>query len=401
MTGKSGEIGRVELIALIAAMFSIVAMSVDAMLPALPNIAQDFGLESTTRAALILTTFLFGMGMGTFFAGPLSDSIGRRPVAIWGFMLFLLGAFLAAVAPTMEMMIVARVLQGLGASGPRIACLAIVRDRYSGNEMARLMSFAMMIFLIVPAVAPALGAFILTVAHWRAIFVLFIVMGAAILIWFVTRQAETLKPEDRAPFRFNHILQNAQFMLTTPQACVAILVQMLGFALFFVSLSMAQPIFEDIFDRVDSFPYWFGGLALVSIVASLVNAQLVGRYGMRRLVSVSFVITTVLTTFALLLLIADAPGVFVVYLVWQGWVLMQIGLTAANLNALAVEPMGHAAGLGSSIIAGIATGGGATIASGLAQLYDGTLVPLYSIVLIASLIGLFLMIRLRRVEALA
>ena len=180
-------------------LFATIAFSIDAMLPALPVIAAELSPLATNRAQLILSAFVFGMGAGTLFAGPISDAIGRKPTIAGGMLLYIAGAVMAHYAGSLEVLLIARVIQGLGAAGPRIAGLALTRDLYEGREMARVMSFVMTVFMIVPAVAPAIGAGIIAFAGWRGVFLAFVIFGLVALTWVSVRQPETLAPAHRRP----------------------------------------------------------------------------------------------------------------------------------------------------------------------------------------------------------
>ncbi|WP_372833859.1 MFS transporter, partial [Puniceibacterium confluentis] len=148
---------RVEFIALIAMLFATIAFSIDSMLPALPEIGAALSPGNLNRVQLVITSFVLGMGIGTFFTGPLSDTFGRKPVVLCGAILYIVASLVAARAQSLEVLLAARVVQGLGAAGPRVVALAIIRDLYQGRGMARIMSFVMIVFTLVPAIAPSMG----------------------------------------------------------------------------------------------------------------------------------------------------------------------------------------------------------------------------------------------------
>ncbi len=399
VSDTTSETSNVEFIALTAMMFAIVAFSVDAMLPAMPHVATDLGLSNPQHAPLILTAFLIGMGCATFVAGPISDAVGRRPAVFGGLLIFALGAFLSWRAQSFEGMIAARFLQGVGAAGPRVACLAIVRDRFAGAEMARIMSLASVLFLMVPAFAPIIGAMIIRFVDWHNIYALFVIYAAILAVWFGSRQTETLHAEDRRPISPAQLLRTLKEILRHPTTRMSVMIQTLLMALLFSVVTMVQPIFDITFGRADSFPYWFGALALISSAASFANARLVIRFGMRNLISVALWLQFALTSAAILLFLVGAPGQFWIYLVWQLGAMAQVGLTNANLNSLALEPMGHVAGATSSVIGSFSIFGGAVMASVAAPLFDGTPVPLFMIALILVVASRFLLSAMLRKEA--
>ena len=379
-------------------MFATIAFSIDAMLPALPAIAAEMAPGGVAQAALVMTFFVIGMGLGTFFTGPLSDAMGRKPVVYLGLAVYALGAVLSWIAPTLELMLAARVLQGLGAAGPRVVSTAIIRDLYAGRAMASILSLTMMVFLLVPAIAPLLGQVIAETAGWRAIFPAFLLFGVILLVWFGVRVSETLPPEHRRPLRWPLMTDAVRQMFAHRTVRLSIYVQTLMLMILFSILTMVQPIFEVTFDRADSFPVWFGAIALASGISSLLNAAIVGRFGMRRLVTWALAAQVLISTVFVLWMMADLPGLFWFYIFWQWGVMFQGGLTVANLNAIAMEPMGHIAGMAASVIGAVSTVLGAAFASPIGLMFDGTPMALVVTVLLACVLASVLMQQMRRAE---
>jgi MFS transporter, DHA1 family, multidrug resistance protein len=392
------NLSKAEFIALMAMMFATIAFSIDAMLPVLSDIADDIAPYGVAQAAQIVIFFVIGMGAGTFIAGPLSDAMGRKPIVYLGLAIYAVGAVLSWVAPTLELMLAARVLQGFGASGPRIVSTAIIRDLYSGRGMASILSLTMLVFLLVPAMAPLVGAVIADLAGWRAIFASFLIFGLILLIWFAVRIKETLPPVERRPLRFSLMLDAVHQMFAHPTVRLSIIVQTLMLMILFSILIMVQPIFDVTFQRIDSFPLWFGAIALASGVSSLLNAAIVGRYGMRRLVTWALLAQVVISTTFMIWMISDMPGLFWFYIFWQWGVMFQGGLTVANLNAIAMEPMGHIAGMAASVIGAVSTILAAALAAPIGLLFDGTPLPLVVTVLLACVVASVLMQFMRRAE---
>ena len=388
------RLSRLEFIALIAMLFATIAFSIDAMLPAIPEIAHALTPDNPNRAQLIVTSFVLGMGAGTLFAGPLSDSLGRKPVIVGGAVLYCVGALLAHEAPTLETLLAARVLQGLGAAGPRVVSLALVRDLYKGREMAQIVSFAMMIFTLVPAVAPLLGSGIIAAFGWHAIFLAFLVFAAFSTSWLMLRQPETLPPPARRPLQAGPLMQALREVLTNRVVVIAIAVQTLCLACLFGTISSTQQIFDVTFGRADSFPVWFAVIALMSGSASLINAALVVRVGMRALITWTLRIQLILSLiFVLLFSFAQLPDVaiFACYVLWTTSVFMLAGLTLGNLNALALEPLGHIAGMAASVSGAVATVLAVGIAAPLGLAFNGTPVPLAAGVFVLVLLSSLLM----------
>ncbi len=390
----AARLSPVEFIALIAMLFATIAFSLDAMLPALPEIARELVPGDINRAQLIVTSFVLGMGIGTFVAGPLSDSFGRKPVIIGGAALYCLAALAAYAAPTLETVLAARVAQGIGAAGPRIVSLALVRDLYKGREMARVVSFAMMIFTLVPAIAPLAGSLIIAGFGWRAIFLAFIGFAALSILWLGLRQPETLPAAARRPMSAGALTQALREVLGNPVVVISIAVQTLCYAALFATLSSTQPIFDVTFRRGGDFPFWFAVIAILAGSASFINASFVVRLGMRLLVTATLAAQILLSLAFLVLAWSGAlsePVYFALYIGWTVSVFMMAGLTLGNLNALALEPLGHIAGMAASTTGAIATVAAVALAAPLGLAFDGTPLPLAAGTMVLSAAGLGLM----------
>jgi MFS transporter, DHA1 family, multidrug resistance protein len=397
----SERMSRAEFIALIAMMFATIAFSIDAMLPALPEIGAQLSPSDLNRAQLILTSFVLGMGIGTFFTGPLSDALGRKAVIAGGAVIYIIAAAVAWASSSLEMVLMARVVQGLGAAGPRVVAMAIVRDLYSGRQMARIMSLAMMIFTLVPAIAPLMGAGIIALIGWRGIFAAFVLFSLISVIWMAVRLPETLSVADRRPFKPRLLLNSVKEMFAHPTVRLSILVQVLCMGILFTMLTMVQQVYDIVFDRAESFPFWFGAVALISGSASVLNAALVVRLGMRRMVTWSLGAQILLTTGMIGMGTLDLSDTayFGCFVAWQATVFFMAGTTLGNLNAIAMEPMGHIAGMAASVIGSIATVAAAAIAAPIGLLFDGSLIPLTAGILLMCIVGFVLMLEMGRQEA--
>ncbi|MEM7709797.1 MAG: multidrug effflux MFS transporter [Pseudomonadota bacterium] len=388
----------VEFVALMAMLSATIAFSIDAMLPALPEIGATLSPDDPNAAQLVIVAFVFGLGLGTLFSGPLSDAIGRKAVMLGGAGLYCGAAAWAAFAPSLEALLLARVVQGMGASGPRVAAQAMIRDLYMGRGMAKVSSFVMMTFTLVPAVAPLLGAFIIAGFGWRGIFWAFVLFSGITGLWLALRQPETLSPGRRRPVRLASLVHAAREVLGHANVRRAIMVQALVFGILFSTITSVQPIYDRTFDAADTFPLWFGAVAIVAGSASFLNAKLVERLGMlwllRRALGFHVVLSTGLGVAWSSGLLPDGAR-FPVFLLWQVGSFALAGLTVGNLNAIAMQPMGHIAGMAASVISALSTVLSVVIAAPIGLAFDGTPVPLMAGTALCGGAALWLATRLR------
>ena len=368
-----------EFVALMALITSLVAMSIDAVLPALPSIAFDLAVSDYRQTQWVITSIILGMSFGQLFFGPLSDAFGRKFAITSGVALFSLGSVIAMTANSLTMLIVGRVLQGIGVSGPRIASMALVRDKYVGDQMARVMSFVMMVFIVVPMLAPIIGQWILHLWGWQAIFAF--VMGLAILatIWLNVRQPETLAIESRRPFHISSVLETALKVLKNPRVFGFSVTSGLVFGGLLSYVSSAQAIFQDIYLLGESFPYYFAALAFGIGLASLTNSTLVVSLGSLRLsimaLSAMLVLSTILLVVALLNRGIPPLSVFMTL----GFaVFFCVGILFGNLNSLAMVPLGRMAGIGAAVIGSVSNLVAVPVAGAVGWFFDGTLIPIVS-----------------------
>lgn len=389
------RLGRTEFVALVAMLFATIAFSIDAMLPALPEIATELSPDAPNRAQLILTSFVLGLGLGTLVTGPLSDAFGRKPVIVAGALLYCAAAALAWWEDTLELVLAARVLQGLGAAGPRVVALAIIRDLYEGRRMAQIMSFVMLVFTLFPAVAPLIGAGIIALAGWRGIFAAFVLFSVISVVWLMVRQPETLAPAKRRPFRLPVLWAGAVEVLTDRHVALTIAALSLIFGMLFTVLSTTQPVFDETFGRAVEFPYWFALIALVAATGNVLNARIVMVLGMRRVAATALLGQAALSAAMVAYGMTDPWATATAFPVFVGWtasVFFIVGLTIGNLNALAMVPMGHIAGMAASVIGSIATVAAVMIAAPVGLAFDGTPLPAATGVLVCATLA-FLFVR--------
>ena len=388
-----------EFVALIAALFAIVAISIDAMLPALPQIAASLSPDAPNRAQLVVTSFVFGMGLGTLFMGPLADRFGRKPVIIAGILGYMLAALACYFATSLSVLLVARMVMGIAASAPRTVSTALVRDLFKGRAMAQVMSFVMMVFTLVPAVAPWMGQQVIYLAGWHAIYLAYMLIALATMLWVAFRQPETLAPQNRRSLALGSLWTATKELLGHRIVVLSILCQALTLGSLFATLSSMQGIFEQRFDQAENFPLWFAFIAMCAMSGSIISARVVMRVGMRAVVVTTYAGVLALT---LALLLLNCTGLmtetlaFAAHLLWSIALFAMMGLSLGNLNALAMEPVGHIAGLAASVVSAIATVGSVLLAIPVGLAFDGTAIPLMTGVSVFVGLALVLMIALDR-----
>jgi len=366
-----------EFVALMATMTALIALSIDMMLPALPAIAATLGVRRANDSQLIVSLLFLGFGFGQFFYGPVSESVGRKPAVYVGLALFSAGCVLALVARSFPVMLVGRVLQGVGVGGPRAMTIAFVRDRFEGRAMARVMSFVMAVFILVPVIAPSIGQVVFRAAGWRMIFGAYLTLGLVVWVWFAWRQEETLSPARRLPLSLANIARGAREVVGNRLAVGYTLAAGLIYGAFIGYLSSVQQILQEQYALGPKFPLYFSTLAIALGGASLCNARLVGRYGMRSLarLALRLVCAVSIGFLAVVILRGGHPPLWslIAYLLVS---FFGIGLLFGNLNALAMQPLGHIAGIGAAVVGGSQTLISLACGTIIGQSYDNTVVPL-------------------------
>lgn len=367
--------GFKQFVAFIAAVMATNALAIDAMLPALPEIADSFGLPDVLQTQWVLTAYLLGFGAAQIVYGTLSDRYGRKPVLLFGLSLYVLAAVGTYFAPTFGLMIAARIVQGIGAAATRVLAVSIVRDCYAGRRMAQVMSLAMIVFLAVPVLAPSVGQIIILVAPWRWVFGVLALFGSLVLLWTVSRLPETLHPEDRRPISLDNILHAFRTVLSNRVAVGYMLAMTVVLGGLFGFLNSAQPIFAQAFGVPHLFTTIFAGIAMSMAFASLTNARLVGHIGSRRISHAALLGFIALAMLHVLVGSLGGESLWSFVLV-QAAMMFCFGLVAPNFNAMAMEPMGHVAGTASSVMGFVSTVGAALLGFWLGQRFDGSTVPL-------------------------
>lgn len=380
-----------EFVALMASLMSIAALSIDALLPALSHIGIAINSFDATEHQMLITMIFLGLGVGQLFFGPLSDSFGRKPIVYMGFAVFGIASIICVFAPSLEWMVAGRILQGIGLSAPRTITVSIIRDMYKGDYMARIMSFVTAFFILVPVVAPAFGKLIMDSMGWEAIFYMQLFFGLLIALWFWKRQPETLKPEYKIPFSARIFLDGLKEVVKHRETMAFTMISGLVTGAFLVYLSASQHVFEEQYHLIDEFPFIFAGLSISIGLSTFLNGTLVLKFGMRRL---AFMALTAFFGVAGLyvLLFWNTPGnpdlwVLLIFLSTQ---FFSLGFIWGNLRSIAMEPIGHIAGIGAAITGFVSTLLSIPIATYIGSFVDTTVLPLFLGLAICGLVSLII-----------
>ncbi|PYF83301.1 MULTISPECIES: multidrug effflux MFS transporter [Marinomonas] len=389
---SSAGMGSKEFTLLVATLMSITAISIDALLPALGIIGNELGAVTENQPQLLISMLFLGLALGQLICGPLSDSSGRRPILFGGFAMYLVGTVVCYQADSLEVLMLGRFIQGLGVAGPYISAISLVRDLYHGDKMARIMSLVMMIFVLVPAIAPTLGQAILLVSDWRGIFEMYLVYAAILIVWIGLRLKETLPKAHRIPFSKKGFVEGFKEVITNKATASYTVCMGLMFGSFMGYLNSSQQIFQVQFKTGELFALYFGLLALVLGFSSLVNSRIVEKFGAKYIAfrATCLVVVASMLFFALHSFVSISLWMFLIY---AAVLFFCFGLLFGNLNSLAMEPMGHVAGIASAVIGSVSSIMAMGIGTIIGQMYNNTLMPISGGFSILGLLAVFLLFR--------
>ncbi|MFP4846186.1 multidrug effflux MFS transporter [Winogradskyella sp. PE311] len=379
-----------EFVVLMAALMSIVALTIDAVLPALPLIGDYLSVNDTADNPKLITSIFLGLGFGQLVFGPLSDSFGRKPIVYAGFILFVIASIICITTKNFEMMLLGRVLQGAGLAAPRTMSIAMIRDSYDGDYMAKIISIVVMVFILVPVIAPSLGQFLMNQYNWKFIFTFTLVFGILVMIWFWLRQPETLKDKYRIPYRLSIFKTGTIQFFKIKSAVIYTLLSGFITGSFMVYLSTSQQIFEKQYGLAEEFPLIFASLAISVGLATFMNSQLVVKYGMKRIVHLSMVSFILISIVFIVLFYSKNNPTIEVLITFFALQFFTIGFLFGNLRALAMQPMGHIAGIGSALNGFISTVMAVPIANYIGGFVVDSVTPLFIGFMICGLISLTL-----------
>jgi DHA1 family bicyclomycin/chloramphenicol resistance-like MFS transporter len=394
---ETGRLPQWELVVLIASLMALNAAAIDIFIPALQDIGAALGVETENQRQFVITSYVAGFGAAQLIYGPLSDRFGRRPVLFFGLGLYVVAALAAAMAPTFAILLALRTVQGVGAAATRVIAVSVVRDCFGGRRMASVMSLVMMVFMAIPVIAPNIGQLIMLFGDWREISLVVALFSFAVLVWSALRLPETLNPEDRRPLTVEKTADAFRVVLSNRIAFGYTAATATFFGVLFGFINQAEQVYTEVYDLGPAFTLYFSGVAIFMAAASFLNSRLVERFGMRRLSQGALIGFCLLS--GLHLALAWAMGGATPF--WLFFLLVVptfclFGFIGTNFNALAMDPLGHVAGTGSSVLGFGQTLGGGLLGAALGYTYNGTLIPLFAGFLILSLASLLLVLYAER-----
>ncbi len=381
--------GRAEFIAMMAFLMALNALAIDIMLPGLPQIGASLNVQNENHHQYVVSAYLIGFGIAQLFYGPIADRFGRRNPMLFGLGIYVLSSLMVVLVPSFGTLLALRFIQGIGSAATRVITISIVRDVYGGRQMAEVMSLIMMVFMIIPVVAPGTGQVIMVFGHWHWIFVFMAAAALVVGLWMYLRLPETLHADDVRPFTAKSIFQGFRIVLTNRVSLCYTIASTFIFGALFGFINSAPQIYLGIYGLGALFPVAFAGVALFMALSSFVNARLVGRFGMRRLSHASLLgFITINTVWLVVQVLGPQPMPFPLFIVFFALAMFQFGWIGSNFNSLAMEPLGHVAGTASSVLGFMGTVGGSLIGAIIGQSFNGTALPLVAGFFSVSLIGL-------------
>ena len=384
-----GGMGRAEFIALMAFLMALNALAIDIMLPGLQEIGAALNVENENHRQYVVSAYLIGFGFAQLFYGPIADRFGRRIPMIFGLAIYVVSSLAVVFVPSFESLLLLRFIQGIGSAATRVITVSIVRDVFGGRQMAEVMSLIMMVFMVIPVVAPGTGQVIMLFGDWHWIFVFMAVIAVIVGVWMYIRLPETLAPADVRPFTVKVIYDGFRIVLTDRVALCYTIASTFIFGALFGFINSAQQVYVGIYGLGVWFPVAFAAVALFMALSSFVNAKLVGRFGMRKLSHGSLLGFIAINLIWLVVqVLGPQPMPFFLFIAFFSLAMFQFGWIGSNFNSLAMEPLGHVAGTASSVLGFMGTIGGSIIGAAIGQAFDGTALPMVAGFFVVSVIGL-------------
>lgn len=381
-----GRLGRTEFIALVAALIAINAFAIDIMLPGLQDIGASLGEADENRRQLVIPAYMLGFGVLQLVFGPLADRFGRRKPLLFGLAVYCLAALSAFFVSSFDALVVLRFLQGAGAAASAVIAVALVRDLFVGDAMAKTLSLVFMVMMVSPILAPSLGQFLLTVMSWQGLFAFMAGFCGLVTVWTYLRLPETLKPENVRPFTFSSIIEGFGIVFGNRLSLSYIMATAVLFGALMGFLTSSQQIYVEHYGMGAWFPAFFAAGGICAAVGGFINSQAVTRFGMKALSHNALIVFTALSVLLLVLGVMKALPVFVFFGV-MCVIFVSFNFIMSNFSALAMVPLGEVAGTAASTQGFLQMVIGASLGTVIGQFYDGTPVPMAAGFVILSLVA--------------
>ncbi|HMP46739.1 MAG TPA: Bcr/CflA family efflux MFS transporter [Sphingopyxis sp.] len=366
------------------------ALAIDAMLPALPAIGEGLGVAVANDRQYVISAYLLGTGVGALLYGPLADRFGRKGVLVPALLAYTVFAIGCGLATSFAMLLALRFVHGLVSAALGVVVVAVIRDLFVGDAMAKRLSLIFLVFMIVPIIAPAIGAGVAAVAGWRAIFIVLAAMGLLMLLW-LRRLPETLDPADVRRLDWRTMVAGWATVTRHRRAAGYMIASGVMQGALFGYLNSSEQIIGEVFSARPLFPLVFACVAVGIAIANLSNAAIVERFGARR-VSQTAVFAFIATAVAQIAAALSGAETLVMFTLLMMVNIGLIGFIGSNFGSIAMEDFGHMAGIASSYQSFAKTLVAAAAGAFIGQLYDGTTLPLAYAFVACALAGLLLVL---------
>lgn len=366
--------GAREMTVMLAALMGLNSFAIDAMIPALPAIGRSLHVLNENDRQLVVVAYFVGFASTQLVWGPLADRFGRKPILTAGISLYGLFALLCAFSGSFPLLIASRFAMGASAAVTRVLVVAMVRDLFEREAMARVMSLVFMVFMLMPVLAPNIGVAILLVGPWQAIFGALALYALTMLLWSGVRLPETLHAEYRRSLNWRDMARAIVETVSEPQSRGYTIAMTISFGGLVAYIASIQQIVSEAFHEPRLIGLVFAAIAAPMAVASWTNSRVVGRYGLRR---VGHSATVAFTAIALIHVGVALAGFesLAMFILLQSLTMCAFAFTSSNLSTLAMEHMAPIAGTASSVQGMIGTIGGAVLGYVIGREFDGTVLP--------------------------
>jgi len=385
----------VFLVLILGFLIALSPFSIDMYLPAFGDIAKSLHTVSS-RVDLSLSSYFIGLAFGQLLYGPLMDRFGRKAPLYFGLCLYIISSVGCFLSGSVETLITMRLFQALGGCAAQVACLAMVRDLFPVNEIAKVYALLFVVLGASPLLAPTAGSYLTLAFGWQSVFVVLLTIAALVLLASIFALPETYKPDKTYSLKPRPIINSFLLVIRNPQFYTYAISGSVAFCALFAYVAGSPLVFMDVF-KLDKreFGWVFAGIATGFIGAGQVNSLLLRRYTSEQIVAVSAVCQIVFS------------GVFLVGAL-NGWfglggticmvfiALFWVGMTNPNTSALSMAPFSRNAGVASALLGAMQLGLGAVASSAMGLFSGKSTMPLATIMAVAAVLSSLILFTGRR-----